>query len=417
MASAIGLGTGERVVGQEVVRIPGEDRALEADFEEVYRIGSFDGEVWETFGDIRGVAFDADGKLYVLDRQASTITVVDREGELIRQVGGPGDGPGELRMPAAFTVMPDGSIVVADLGHRAYQIFGSDGAFERMVSMGDGSVIRVGELAPGPDGASVISGGGGVVVSMRRGPGEGGAPPASRPIERIGLGGEEVSVTTLAEAWQPPRPQEPRELTGGNVRFRMAMAGPRAFEPELLVGALPDGGVVFADSSTYTLKVTRPDGSVARILRRPFQPREVTARMEEEERERRLAELEEGEGPQLRVVTRSGGGPPRQVGQDAVQEMVRNQIAGLEFYPELPVLTDVATSWTGKVWVERRGETARDPGPIDVLTPDGRYMGTFPAGQTSIPDAFGPDGLAAFVVSDELEVPVVVVRRLPPVLN
>jgi len=52
-------------------------------------------------------------------------------------------------------------------------------------------------------------------------------------------------------------------------------------------------------------------------------------------------------------------------------------------------------------------------GPIDVLTPDGRYLGTFPAEEMAMPGAFGPDGLAAFVEVDELGVQSVVVRRLP----
>ncbi|MDX1646949.1 MAG: hypothetical protein R3304_07380 [Longimicrobiales bacterium] len=191
--------TAGSALGQDVVEMPGEDRPLAADFAEVYRVGSLDGALWETFGEIAGTAFDAAGNLYVLDRQASQATVIDVDGHLVRQVGGPGDGPGELRMPAAFTVMPDGRVVVADMGHRAYQIFAPDGSFERMVSMGDGSVIRVGELQPAPDGGSVISGGGNMTVSMRRGPGDEPELPTTRPIERIGLAGPEVEVTTLAE--------------------------------------------------------------------------------------------------------------------------------------------------------------------------------------------------------------------------
>ena len=52
-------------------------------------------------------------------------------------------------------------------------------------------------------------------------------------------------------------------------------------------------------------------------------------------------------------------------------------------------------------------------GPIDLLTPDGDYIGTYAAGATEMPDAFGPDGLAAFIELDELDVTSVVVRRLP----
>lgn len=424
-----------RVGAQDVVELPEEDRRLASDFEEVYRIGSLAGEEWETFGDIAGVAFDGDGNLHVLDRQASLVTVVGPDGSFLREVGGPGEGPGELRVPMAFTVMRDGRVVVADLGHRAYQIFGADGSFQRMVGMGDGSVIRIGDLAPHPDGTSVVSGGGrSAVVSMRRGPGTVGEPeaPTTRPIDRVDLSGDRAETTPLASGWLPPRDDRPQRLEGGGMTFQMSTAGPRTFEPALLVGALPDGGVAFADSSAYAIKVVEGggvEGGVAeggvvegrgrptRILRRPFEPRPVTERMQEAERERRLAELEEGGGPRVRLTTRAGGGAPREVSQDAVQEMMRGQIEQMRFYPELPVLLDLATSWTGKIWAQRRGGQPTEPGPIDVMTADGRYMGTFQPSQTAIPDAFGPDGLAAFIELDELDVPTVVVRRLPPVLN
>jgi len=103
--------------------------------------------------------------------------------------------------------------------------------------------------------------------------------------------------------------------------------------------------------------------------------------------------------------------------QMSAKEMMRGQVEAMRFYPELPVLMGVATSWTGKIWVQRRGDDPTDGGPIDVMTSDGRYMGTLSAAATGVPDAFGPDGLAAFVETDEFEVPVVVVRRLPAVLN
>ena len=43
----------------------------------------------------------------------------------------------------------------------------------------------------------------------------------------------------------------------------------------------------------------------------------------------------------------------------------------------------------------------------------GRYVGTYATGATAMPSAFGPDGLAAFIETDDFDVPVVVVRRLP----
>ena len=47
------------------------------------------------------------------------------------------------------------------------------------------------------------------------------------------------------------------------------------------------------------------------------------------------------------------------------------------------------------------------------MTADGRYVGTFTTEATAMPDAFGPNSMAAFIELDEFEVASVVVRRLP----
>lgn len=405
------------VEAQTVVDLSVQDRALSVDFDEVYRVGSFDGDLWETFGEIVGLAFDGSGNLYVLDRQASQVTVVDADGRFVRTIGQPGEGPGEFRMPMAFTVMRHGQLVVADLGHRSYQLFDAEGTFERMVSMGGGDEIRFGDMAPHPNGSAIISGGGGAVVAMRSGPG---APetPLTRPVEVISLTGDMADVDPIAQAWKPPREGRPQQLEAGGMRVRMSTAGPRTFEPQLLVSALPDGGVAYTDSTTYTIKVVRADGAVARLLNRPFEPRKVDRRMQDAEKERRLHELEAGEGPRMQVLTRNGsGGGARALSQDAIKDMVRGQIDQMQFYPELPVLMDLKSSWSGKLWAQRRGDAPMDPGAIDVMTTEGQYAGTFSAGSLEMPAAFGPDGLAAWIERDEFEVPTIVVKRLPEVLN
>ena len=42
---------------------------------------------------------------------------------------------------------------------------------------------------------------------------------------------------------------------------------------------------------------------------------------------------------------------------------------------------------------------------------NGRYVGTYPAGGAEMPTALGPDGLVAFIETDELGVDAVVVKR------
>ena len=78
-------------------------------------------------------------------------------------------------------------------------------------------------------------------------------------------------------------PPEVRDILG-------TMTMPAVFEPGLLVGVLPDGGIVHSDSSAYALKVTLPDvRAIARILRRPLRPEPVTPAIKREYRQRTAA--------------------------------------------------------------------------------------------------------------------------------
>ena len=364
------------LAGQQVIELTGDDRILDAGFEELYRVGSLHGGDWDTFGSVAAVAFDGAGNLYILDYQASRVTVVDRTGSLVRHIGREGEGPGEFTAGGvwAFTVLADGRAVVFDANQRVYKVFDSGGRFDRMIRLsGDAMFYSIPALQAERDADAVLATGLVETLSM---PGSVSTPePAFRPIERYVLSGEEVVPDTLAEAWKVP----------GN---------PTGFAPRLAVGVLPGGGVAFTDSSAYAIKVTTSSGDVVRVLRRPFRPEPVTERVRAAEIERQLEE----------------------VGADtegAWADMRREQIASMEFFDEVPVVLDLRTSWEGTIWIQRRGDEPASIGPIDVITPDGRYLGTFAAGATAMPSAFGPDGLVAFVERDELDVQTVVVKRLP----
>ena len=95
----------------------------------------------------------------------------------------------------------------------------------------------------------------------------------------------------------------------------------------------------------------------------------------------------------------------------------REDIENLRFFSEVPVIRDLRTSWNGMIWVRRRGEERTGDGPIDVLDMAGRYVGGYRTGATEVPDAFGPNGLVAFIERDELGVETVVVRRTPREVN
>ena len=371
------------LVAQEVIELPAEDRILEAEFEEVYRVGSLDGEDWEQFSRAFAVGFGQSGDLRVMDDQGGRIVVVSREGEFVREFGRIGDGPGEFagstNTAVGFTVLRDGRTVVFDPGHSAFQVFAPDGEFERSVRMPGNSFYGIRNLLPARDGRNVIT----VRISAFGMGGPAGGPESSfRPIYRLVLTGDEAVQDTVIRAWRPS-------------------GDPDGFGPELVAGALPGGGLVYTDSSAYAIKVAAGNGELTRVLTRPFRPEPVTDRIRDREIER---QVEENEERAARLTGRFAA---------AQAELGRRRIQSMEFYHEVPVVRDLKTSWEGTIWVLRRGEEPASDGPIDVLTPDGRYIGTFAAGVTAMPDAFGPDGLAAFIERDEFDVTSVVVRRLP----
>lgn len=394
---------GRAVAAQELVELPAEDRWLEADFEEIYRIGSADGEEWEAFGEISRVGFDADGSLYVFDRMVGRITVVDARGDLLRQFGSKGDGPGEFRAALEMAVMRDGKVVVADAGHHVYLIFDSTGEFQRDVRMdGDPADVTVPWIWPEAGGESVIVGarnaGAYGVFSEERASREV-AGPALLPIQRLVLAGEVMAREPIAEGWAPPS----MAVAPGERPRR------RAFAPEMHVGVLPGGMVAYSDSSAYAVKIANPEAGISRILTRPFSPRRVTERMRQAERSRRT----EAAGEFLRGFGIPGG----DIAGSGIRERQLQRIATLEFFEEIPVIRSLMTSWNGTIWVQRTGDEPRTSGPVDILTPDGRYVGSYPAGATGLPRAFGPGGLAAFVEWDAFDVQTVVVKRVPRSVN
>jgi hypothetical protein len=251
--------------------------------------------------------------------------------------------------------------------------------------------------------------GGGSSVTLSAG-GLGGPEATGRPIYRIGLGND-GSREVFYEAWKPERPGATHgsEQTLGGVRVRVARMGGVVWEPLLWVGTLPDGGLAVVDSTAWAVKIVGPDGHLRTVMQRPsIAPARVTEAVREAEKERRLAALEAGDGRRM-VFMRGGGG----MSQDQLREMERNAIDGLTFHPEIPVISRMATSPRGTLWIERSGPDPSAGGPIDLVTMGGRYLGTIPADGLRMPSAFGPDGLVAWIERDELDVVRVRVGRLP----
>ena len=409
------------VGAQEVVELTGRDRRLEPAFEEVFRVGVLDGEPWEMFATIPKVAFDARGNLYVFDRGPGvssadlSIVIFDRSGAFVRKFGSVGDGPGEFKRPRTYAALRDGTIVVGDMGHNAYQLFDPLGEFLRMVRMGQTTTRRrvgnvmvtsteVRAIHPDPRGGVVYTVGGAETADSTA---QEESVPEFRTIAYHRLDGEDVETGTAVRAWHPPRGdvESSVSLSGaddvsdilGRELQRVLNAGallsPPVFEPGVHMALLPDGAIVYSDSSAYALKITGSGGGrTVRTITRPFHPEPVTPRIEEEYRKKREERSEQPGLPTNRLSI---------------------TLQAESFYPVIPVIQRLHTTWDGRIWVMRQGDELFEDGPIDVLTAAGEYVGTYRTGTTKMPDAFGPDGLAAFIELDEFDLARVVVRRLP----
>jgi len=409
-----------------------QDRPLAwDDLAEVWRAGGIGAPQWAQFTRPDDMSFDGEGNLYVVDGEADHIVKVDVDGRLVMTIGRPGEGPGEFKWLYDVLVWPDGSFAANDGGHDAFHLFDADGNFQRMVRWRaatgtmnlDFNSSR--PMRPGPHPEIIYAQGTeGRLARMygsvaERIGAERGDKADERTIEAISLAGDVVSSETVLEAWRPPRPETPAaEIEPGSTETVAAFfaEAPR-FEPELRWDALPGGAIAYADSSTYRIRIVQY-GTTLNTLTRPFAPRPVTPAIEARVREALLREVDEREEALEERSGLSGHDMRRATAEKEANATLRKPIENMTFYSEIPVIAEIRVAPAGFVWVRRQDAVNEDAdGLIDVFDPEGIYRGTFAADGPGMPDAFGPNGLVAYWELDELDVPIVVVRRIPASLR
>ena len=419
---------------------PDEDRPLAADFEEVYRIGGIAAEGWDALTEIADLDFDAGGRLYIRDEAGSStrIVVVDGAGGLVAEFGRRGDGPGELRDVGHMVARPEGGVVIVDNGHRAYLLFGPDGSFERAVRFaieGASETASAQAVRAAREGETLFLT---RSADARFSGGQMSIEAGDRTIYRMSLAeAEEAAATPFAEAWEAqPEREITMEAADPSDMFDAFGDAFMGFVPDLVFDVLPGGGVAYSDSSAYAIKLQPAPGAPVRVVGRPLHPEPVTERLRERARARMLESMESSARVEVNGQSADDLPPAIRAQMAAMMEEMmsgmRDAVANAGFMPEVPIVRDLRTTWEGAIWVLRWGS---DPmaqidaraapaggGPegddaaagwIDVLSPEGEYMGTLSLEDTPMPDAFGPGGLVAFVETDEFDVPTIVLKRLP----
>ena len=78
-------------------------------------IGVDRGEEHYMFGRVASV-WASDERIYVVDSQVPAVRVYDQQGRYLRDIGRPGQGPGEYERPGSVALLPDGRILVRESG-------------------------------------------------------------------------------------------------------------------------------------------------------------------------------------------------------------------------------------------------------------------------------------------------------------
>lgn len=385
----------------------GPDFTIVPEYESRWTVGALDGEDWEVFGSIADLVFSEAGDLFVLDEQAAHVVVFDRDGAYVRTISRQGEGPGELTQPESISLLADGRLAVFDPGRSGIQFFTPEGEYVESVPfdptrgaprgvdawLADGSIVTDREF--------VVSGTA-EAMSIRSGSVDGTGDEPGRPIARYRPDGTRELLYT---AWEPPPPTgDETEAGGGSFSFTMSPV--RAFDPGLHFAALSDGRLAVVDSSGYRIKLIGEGGTVEEVLERPLDPTPVTNAVRDAERERRLAELDGSwNSTTLSIAGRQDIRMPDDFARQ-MREAYRDGIERMTFAEVIPAIGALAVDGEDRLWVARTPPPGEE-GPIDIVTADARYLGTIPPGGLRIPDAFGPDGLVAYVDTHDLGYPVV----------
>jgi len=373
--------------GPHTGALDGEDFFLAPVVDTVGRVGAGAADE-EYLGQVVSVAFDASGNLYALDADRYHVAIWNRPGEDLRIIGTHGEGPADFRRPVAAFVFRDGTLAVYDTGQRSFKFFDSEGRFRRSVRGSPGPVpgraaVAVGDgLWVGPDEPWMTAGSS--------------DEETTRPVFAYSFIGDTVRAAPFFDAWRA-EPEPDGEFRGFGAMLRL--------------GGLSDGRVALVDSVGYRVKILSREGLVERILERPIDPFPVSAQAMEAERERQRARMTE-----RRILRTVADFPFRirlsEADVSGLLESYRADVAEMEFHEQIPVIHRLAVDWEDRIWVRRADSTGGDQGLADLLTPSGEYLGTVRFEDLALPAAFGPDGLMAYLETDELGVQTILVVKL-----
>jgi hypothetical protein len=336
---------------------------------ETCRIGGAEAEGPYQFGQIVGMATDAAGRVYILDRQAQDVRVFTRDGEFVRTIGRPGQGPGEFRQANGLTFDPDGRLWVVDPGNSRYSAF--DTIFNDL-GMRNRPIRSYGFLSDAhftADGELVESG------LRQRGMEPGGQPDFVGILIRLDIDSATTVRDTIDLPYRPSEAFEIRRESGGRLVGMMSMLVPFSATSASVLD--PRGYIWSGYNDEYRIWQLTFEGDSIRATERTV-PRIAVSPAE------RQAEIDR--------ITESAG--------EGVKQLDLGRIPNVK-----PFYKRFLTDDLGYLWVWRT--TDSDSASFDVFDPEARFLGTLDTNARIY--EYGPIDLRArtltLVTLDDLDVP------------
>lgn len=332
----------------------------------------------QPFSGIAGLRELSDGRVVVADRLERAVRIVDFGTSASRDVGRPGQGPGEYQMPGDLLPLPGDSTLLVDFGNMRMTVMGPDGAL-RMQSepllRPDGQFVR--PEATDARGRVYFSMGGMVI----RPGGNEDEPSDSVPVARLDRASG--AVDTVAMLVNPQLGAVRMSGGGGGISFQGPGVGP--FAAADAWGVAADGRVAIARSAGYQVEWSNPDGATVRGPAVEYDPLPIT-----EEDKQEWADRFAG-GAVVTLGGRDGSAGGRSI---RIPEPDIDQMEWPEVKPAFP-RDAVSVTPEGEAWV-RRYMAHGEPEAFDVFDASGQRVArvTLPAGRTLV--GFGEGTLYAY---------------------
>jgi len=356
-----------------------------------------DAEYAEPFTSVRGVRELANGKVMVTDVQDKIVQLIDLAAGSAVKIGREGQGPQEYMFPMGLYGMPDGSVVLQDMGNRRFLPIMADGRIGKPFSPPTPPASASAQPGPGTFmlGAALMN----VRGADARGnlyfqgmlmPSGGSDGSDSVPL----MTWDRVSPKVDTVGWLPVPAGERPKVTrdGGRQTVMVRIGGGGAWPKQTLWVPAPDGRIAIVSPDPY--QVTWLAGRV----RTPGPVVPVTLpRVTEADKKAWLTQQS-----RARPLVMSFGGPGG--GRAAPPPSIPTPDASeIEWPATLPVFTGndaVLMTPEGQVWVQRVRSAADKIPSYDIFDGQGKLVGAATLRPNSRVVAFGR-GTAYVVRTDD----------------